>query len=197
MNAKDDTEKSKDLTLEIKLFRALALSYFFFGLFEIFEFGVFLVPIPIVFYIVPALGLVYALLTRDKWQAIVLLLLPVLVIQQIYIAEYPNLFQVLSLLAIFAWTLWGVRFLFVPQLKKLIFTKVLGYSHLVIPLVLMPINSWIAYLALIVPGIGAALFFVKNQENKEILADLRVALLIVFIQLLLLLFLFSMWTITW
>jgi hypothetical protein len=197
MDILGEKEKVEDLALELKLFRGLSLAYFFFGLFEILELGVFLVPIPIVFFVVPFLGIIYAFLSRNSWQAIVLMLLPILVVQQLYIADYPNLFQILSILAIIAWTFWGVRFLFVAGIKKLQFASLLGCSHLIIPIAILPVNSWLAYAALIVPGIGATLFFVKNQDNKQIFADLRVSLLIIFIQLLLLLFLFSMWTVTW
>jgi len=199
-----DDKKSKDkesnvgvvksrnsLDFDVKVLRYSLLTYIMYGVFSVFNLGAFVVPLPMVFIIVPVVALIYAVRNQFVYQSIILLLLPVVVLEEIWMGDSPFLMRSLLLLVILVWAIWGSSFLWKNELKKTSKSILMGFSQLFIVLTLVDDIGYYNYLGMILPFIGAVWYYSSNMNNGHIIMDLRIILLIMLIAFLYLITLVS------
>lgn len=191
---KPDYEPKVDpLDLDLKIVRGFALAYFIYGIIYWLEIGKFLVPLPMVYYFVPTVGIIM-FVRSIKWKGSVLfLLIPTLILKDLTINDWPNLTSSVMAVTIILWLMWSV----VAFLQSA--RKIGEWIFLVSQISLLSLFFIEASLSGVVISlilVGVSFFYRKNSDNLVKLYDLRLALLIQFLTVLYLLQILSLWSVS-
>lgn len=184
LKLKSNNNPSDSFKFDVKVLRYALLTYVMYGVFSIFNLGAFVVPLPMVFIIVPLVAAIYIVRNKFAYQSIVLLVLPIVVLDELWMGSSPVFMRMFLLLAIAIWVFWGSSFLWKEELKNTQKSLIMGVSQFFLILTIIDNIGAVSYLGMVVPFIGAFLYYQVNKNNKSIYKDLRVVLLLILIALL-------------
>lgn len=191
---KPDYEPKVDLLdLDLKIVRGFALAYFIYGIIYWLEIGKFLVPLPMVYYFAPTVGIIM-FVRSIKWKGSVLfLLIPTLILKDLTINDWPILTSSVMAVSIILWLMWSVvAFL---QSDRKIGEWIFLVSQISL-LSLFFIEASLSGVVISLILIGVSVFYRKNFDDLVKLYDLRLALLIQFLTVLYLLQILSLWSVS-
>ncbi len=179
-NLIEDKHVSSRFSLEfdIKIFRYALLTYILYGVFSLIQLGAFVVPLPMVFIIVPLVAVIYTIRNQFVYQSILLITMPIVVLEELWMGQSPLIIRIVLLAAIVLWAIWGSSFLWKKQLTKTPFSVLMGVSQLFIFLSLVNNIGYFNYLGQLIPFVGAVIYYAANKNNTHIIKDLRIILLI-------------------
>jgi hypothetical protein len=125
------------------------LTYIVYGVTYIFLLNGFIVPLPIIYLMVPAVALFFFIRSIRYWHAVLFLLMPLVVMKDILFDWSPKWIELFTLFGILSWSVAG--WLILKQLGQNIQFKTVAYFLLTTPIVLIPLPfdiSWIWFLVL-------------------------------------------------
>ncbi|MCB9194692.1 MAG: hypothetical protein H6600_07455 [Flavobacteriales bacterium] len=191
---KPDYNSEEDpMDLDLKIVRGFALAYFLYGIIYWLEIGKFLVPLPMVYYFVPAVGIIM-FVRSIKWKGSVLfLLIPTLILKDLTINVWPILTSSVMAVTVILWLVWSVV-TFVHSARK-IGEWIFLVSQISL-LSLLFIEARLSGMVISLILVGVSVFYRQNSDNLVKLYDLRLALLIQFLTVLYLLQILSLWSVS-
>lgn len=174
------------IDFDLKLVRGFGLSYFLYGLVYWLQVEVFLVPLPVVFYLVPIAGVLMFFRSIGKWLgSFIFLLIPFIVLKDLLIYRYPDLTVFLLIGTFLFWTIWAWS-VTLKNTKKDLRSWLFSISQSMIWMLLLVKNDYIQVGAIATILVGVTFFVRKNINSKSMVHHVRVGLLI---QLIIVLFL--------
>lgn len=170
--------KTDSIDFDLKLVRGLGLAYLFYGIVYLIEINEFLVPLPMVFFFVPIAGVLMFFRSIKKWKgAFILLLLPILVMKDLMLNDYPNITGMLLILTFASWTVWAwVAFFGEDNGNFKLWT--FAITQTAIWLVWFMPNTYVQTSVVLLALIGVTTYIRLNINNAEKVHHLRVGLLI-------------------
>ncbi len=175
------------------MIRVFALVFLIYGIKYWLEIGAFLVPLPLVYYLVPIAAIVMLFRTLDDWRSFLMPFIAFVIVKDVWINVSPLIVEPLLLFSILLWLLWGSSFLWYKKYKSLKFSKTFGLSQVFILLPMTTISDHIIFIIMVLTLIITSIFIQKNIENKNQNTVLRTALLIQLIYVLYVLQAISFW----
>ena len=196
---KDKGESNKtaqfngNIDFDLKMVRGMALTYFIYGLVYYLDIRAFLVPLPIVYYVLPIAGVIMFVRSLPDFKSMVLLFIPVLVLKDIWIDWNPFFIEPLLFISLLIWIGWGVTFLFYKLHKHSKYAILAGISQFLIVLILIP-GHWLIFpVAVAISLIMITIYIRANLENSKLTVTLRISLLIQLMYVLYIMQVFSNW----
>lgn len=170
--------KTDSIDFDLKLVRGLGLAYLFYGVVYLIEISEFLVPLPMVFFFVPIAGALMFFRSIGKWKgAFIFLLLPILVMKDLMLNDYPNMTGVLLIITFASWTVWAwVAFFGEDKGNFKLWT--FAITQTAIWLVWFVPNIYVQTSVVLLVLIGVTTYVRLNINNIEKVHHLRVGLLI-------------------
>ncbi len=186
--------KNVNVDLDVKVIRILVLIYLVFGIGYWLELNAFLVPLPLVFYLVPFAAIFMYVRSYRDVKSIVLLILPVLVMKDLWININPLIVEPLLFISFLTWIGWGVFVMLNNQIKKMPKSLLFGISQILILCILLPIPMMWFNIAVAINLLLVSMFLAVNKDNSKFFTVIRIGLLIQLIDCLYLLQVFSHWS---
>lgn len=174
----------KNLDFDIKMVRIFALIFLIYGVKYWLEIGAFLVPLPLVYYLVPIAAIVMLFRTLDDWRSFIMPFIAFVVVKDVWINVSPIIVEPLLLFSILLWLFWGSSFLWYKKYKTLKMSKLFGLSQFLILTPMTSLSSHFVFIGMIISLVISTIFIQKNIENKTQNTVLRTALLIQLIYIL-------------
>ncbi|MCB9189861.1 MAG: hypothetical protein H6599_11350 [Flavobacteriales bacterium] len=179
--------QTNSIDFDLRMLRGLGLAYFFYGLVYWIQLGEFLVPLPMVYIFIPFSGIIMFLRSINHWiGAFILLLLPVMVLKDLTLNDYPNLSGLLMLATFLVWSIWSWTVGLKSDLKNYTKGLFIGSQNLIWLMWLIS-SSLVQIIIVIAILIGATIYVRRYLEEATCVHHVRVGLLIQFMMVLYLL----------
>lgn len=170
--------QTDSIDFDLKLVRGLGLAYLFYGLVYLIEISEFLVPLPMVFFFVPITGIFMFFRSIGKWKgAFIFLLLPILVMKDLILNDYPNITGILLVITFVFWTIWA-WVAFYGENKKGFKCWIFVIAQTAIWLVWLVPNIYVQTSVVLLSLVGVTIYVRLNINNMAKAHHLRVGLLI-------------------